>query len=377
MKRIYFLLSLILLIASGAAAQKTQPAYLLVGTYTAGKGEGIYVYSFNPVTAASKLVSIAKTSNPSFLAVAPGKKTVYAVNENADSTMHTTGGYISAFRFKNGTLTEINKVSSGGNHPCYVAVDKTGNWVFAGNYTSGSIGLIAVKKDGSLDSLKQVVQHSGSGADPVRQKSPHVHGTFLSPDNRYLFVPDLGIDKLMNYTFNVKAGILQPAKIPFEKLSPGSGPRHLDIHPNGKYVYLLLEMMGEVIVYKNAGHANLQEVQTFSSLPPYYKGPIGAADIHVSKDGKFLYCSNRGNANTIGIFSIDNVTGKLTSVGHQYVMGTKPRNFNFSPGEDFLLVANQESNNIVIFKRDKQTGLLTDTGKRIDVPNPACIKWIK
>lgn len=370
------LLAVVLMAGLTAAAQK-QP-YLLIGTYTSGKSEGIYVYKFNTATADNSFVSVTKTSNPSYLAVSPNKKMVYAVNENADSTMHLVGGNISAFSFKNGKLTEVNKQPSGGKHPCYVAVDKTGKWVFAGNYTSGTIGLLKTKKDGSLDTLVKIIQHTGSGPNTERQGGPHVHATYLTADNKYLFVPDLGIDKMKLYAFTAAKGSLQPAKSDAVTVTPGSGPRHVDIHPNGKYVYLVLELTGEVAVFKNSGNADLQQIQTISAQPPYIKtANIGGADIHVSPDGKFLYSSNRGNANTIAIFSINAKDGTLTPVGQQPTMGIKPRNFNFSPDGGFLLVANQDSDNIVIFKRDKQTGLLTDTGKRITVPNPVCIKWIE
>ena len=370
--------ALLVIVSTTALAQKQKEAYLLVGTYTSGKSEGIYVYKFNTATGDYKLFSVTKSSNPSYLAVSPDKKMVYAVNENADSTMNLVGGNISAFSFKNGKLTEVNKQPSGGKHPCYVAVDKTGKWVFAANYSSGSIGLLKIKKDGSLDTLKQVIQHAGSGPNKERQLGPHVHCTYITPDNKYLFVPDLGIDKMKIYSFNAAKGHLQPAKSSDKSVTPGSGPRHVDIHPNGKYVYLMLEMTGEVVVYKNFGNADLQEIQTISAQPPYIRtGNISGADIHVSPDGKFLYSSNRGNANTIAIFSINSADGTLTPVGQQPVLGIKPRNFNFSPGADFLLVANQESDNIVIFKRDKKTGLLSETGKQISVPNPVCVKWVE
>jgi 6-phosphogluconolactonase len=353
-----------------------QNKYLLIGTYTSGKSEGIYVYKFNTKTGDNSFLSLAKTSNPSYLAVAPNKKMVYAVNENADSTMHTIGGNISAFSFKNGKLTEVNKKPSGGKHPCYVAVDKTGKWVFAGNYTSGTIGLLKTKKDGSLAELQQTIQLTGSGPNKERQLSPHVHTTFLTADNKNLLVSDLGTDKLMTYNFNAAKGSLLPSKT--NTVTPGGGPRHLDIHPNDKYVYLVLEMTGEIVAYKKFGTANLQEIQTISAQPPYIRtSNISGADIHISPDGNFLYSSNRGNANTIAIFSINKNTGLLTPAGQQPTAGLKPRNFNFSPGGDFLLVANQESSNIVIFKVDKKKGLLTDTGKKIDVPNPVCIKWIE
>lgn len=356
-----------------AAAQKQQ--YLLVGTYTNGKSEGIYVYKFNTATGDNSFVSVAKTSNPSFLAVSPNKKFVYAVNENADSTMHTVGGNISAFKFNaaTGTLTEINKQPSGGKHPCYVAIDKTGKWVFAGNYTSGTIGLLHTNTDGSLDTLKQIIQHEGNGPNKQRQLGPHVHSTVLSADNKFLYVPDLGIDKVMVYAFDNAKGILKESSSAASE--PGNGPRHFDFAPNNKFAYLMEEMTGTVVSYK-INNGKLIFNQRISALPAGFNGKIGSADIHISPDGKFLYCSNRGDANTISIFAVHPTDGKLTLLGHQPTLGKTPRNFNFDPSGNFLLVANQDGN-IVIFKRNKQTGLLTDTGKRIDVPNPVCLKWVE
>ncbi|GAB2820095.1 lactonase family protein [Ferruginibacter profundus] len=372
MKKI--LLPFLLLCSIAAFAQ--QEHYLLIGTYTGGKSEGIYVYKFNSATGDNSFVSVVKSSNPSFLAVSPNQKFVYAVNENADSTRFTVGGNISAFAFnkKEGTLTEINKQPSGGKHPCYVAIDKTGQWVFAGNYTSGSIGLLHANKDGSLDTLQQIIQHNGSGPNTDRQKGPHVHSTNLSADNKYLYVPDLGIDKVMIYTFDKTKGILKyKTQAPS---TPGNGPRHMSFSADNKFAYLMEEMSGTVVCYK-VNNGSLQLQQRISALPADFKGAIGSADIHVSPDGRFLYCSNRGDANTISIFSIDKTTGKLTLKGDQSTMGKTPRNFNFDPSGNFLLVANQNTDDIFIFKVDKKTGMLTDTGKKITVGSPVCLKWIQ
>jgi len=358
------------------SVQAQQEQYLLAGTYTNGKSEGIYVYAFNVLNADTRFVHIAKSSNPSFLAVSPNNKFVYAVNENADSTRFTVSGSISAFAFNavSGRLSALNKISSGGKHPCYVAVDHSGKWVFTGNYSSGNIGLLRLHPDGSLDSIQQVVQHSGSGPDKNRQQGPHVHATFLSAGNKYLYVPDLGIDKVLVYRFNKRKGKL---KLHATAASiPGSGPRHFDIAPGNKFAYLLEELTGTVVCYK-LKKGRLQFQQRISILPADFKGVIGGADIHVSPDGKFLYCSNRGDDNSISIFAIHPADGKLTLTGHQQTLGRTPRNFNIDPSGNFLLVANQNSDEIVIFKIDRNTGLLTDTGKRINVPNPVCIAWIK
>jgi 6-phosphogluconolactonase len=377
MKNLKYLLFLFLMLPVIAAAQKEY--YLLTGTYTSGKSEGIYVYKFNIETGNASFVSSVKTPNPSFLAVSPNHKYVYAVNENADSSRFTEMGSVVAYSFdkSDGTLHFLNRQLSGGKHPCYVTIDKTGKWVIAGNYSSGTIGVLPAKKDGSLDSASQVIEHSGYSVNSERQEGPHVHSTVFSKDNSWLFVPDLGIDKTMIYSFNNKTGQLKEGTVPFALSEPGAGPRHFEFHPNGQFAYLIEEMTGTVSVFyylKKDGQLNM--IQTISALPPEYTGPVGSADIHVSPDGKFVYASNRGESNTIAIFAVNNQTGMLRLIGHQSTLGKKPRNFNFDPSGNFLLIANQDSDEIVIFKRNKDTGFLTDTGKRINVGSPVCLKWI-
>ena len=378
MKSILIFLLLSLSFSLSLCSQKTKDQFLVIGTYTSDKSDGIYVYKFNTETGENSFVSSVKTSNPSFLAISPNRKFVYAVNEDADSTRFTVTGHIAAFSFNKttGQLTFINKQESGGKHPCYVSVDKTGKWIFAGNYSSGSLAVLPIKSNGSLDSATQVIQHEGSSVVAGRQDEPHVHATFLSPDNKMLYVPDLGIDKVMIYNFDLKKGKLKVATYPFVMTEPGAGPRHIDIHPNGKYAYLMEELTGSVSVYRITKGGYLDLIQNISGLPRDFTGIVGSADIHVSPDGKFLYCSNRGESNTIGIFSINKSNGQLQWIDHQSTLGKTPRNFNFDPSGNFLLVANQNSDEIVIFKRDKQTGLLTDTGKRINVSKPVCLKWI-
>jgi len=356
-------------------AAKAQQHYLITGTYTTGKSEGIYVYRFNSNDGSAKVASSAKISNPSFVAVSPDEKYVYSVEENAANK--GLGGEITAFSFdkKTGTLSFLNRQPSGGDHPCYVSVDKTGKWVAAGNYTSGSLSILPVMADGSLGAVTTTIKHEGLGPSKPRQNSPHVHCTFFSPDNRFLFVPDLGIDKVMIYAFDETTGKLTPAKQPFAESVPGSGPRHICFHPSNKYAYLLQELSGTVTAFKYK-NGKLKSRQVISSMPAGDTSFAGSADIHVSPDGKFLYASNRGESNTIAIFSIDQRNGKLSLVGHQSTLGKTPRNFNFDPSGNFLLVANQNSDAIVIFKVDKQTGLLTDTNNRIDAGKPVCLKWI-
>src|SRR6188474_1395526 len=370
----FFVLSL----SISLSAQKSKEQFLIVGTYTSGTKDGIYVYKFNTETAENSFVSSVKTSNPSYLAVSPGKKFVYAVNENADSTRLTITGHVAAFSFDktSGKLNFINKQESGGKHPCYVSIDKTGKWVIVGNYSSGSLAVLPVRSNGSLDPAVQVVQHEGSSVNSERQEGPHVHATVLNKNNKTLYVPDLGMDEVKLYNLDNKTGKLKEFVPPFIATEPGAGPRHIDIHPNGKYAYLMEELTGSVSVYEIEKNGYLTLLQNISGLPRDFDGAIGSADIHVSPDGKFLYCSNRGESNTIGILSINPPNGMLVWVDDQSTLGKTPRNFSLDPTGNFLLVANQNSDNIVIFKRDKQTGLLTDTGKRINVSKPVCLKWM-
>lgn len=375
LKRLFAKAILFSFIASAYTSLNAQDYYLLVGTYNSSESEGIYVFKFNSSNGKAEAVSHTKTSNPSFLTVSSNQKLVYAVNENADSA--GKGGAVSSFRFDNktGQLTFINTQSSEGNHPCYITLNKSGKYIYAGNYSSGNISVLPVSKKGKLGKAIQVIQHEGSGPDTTRQKSPHVHGVFPDKNSAAVYVTDLGTDKIMAYQQR-KNGKLIPAKTRYASISPASGPRHLDFHPYGEYVYLLNELSGSVTVFNDLGRGGLEEIQTHSSLPVTYKGKAGSADIHVSPDGKFLYVSNRAGSNTIGIFSIDNTTGLITLVGHQYSGGETPRNFNFDPTGKFLLIANQNSNEIVVFSRDTETGLLTDTNQRIRVGKPVCLKWI-
>ena len=372
------LVFLVLSLSVNLSAQRSKEQFLIIGTYTSGSSDGIYVYKFNTETGENSFVSSVKTSNPSYLAISPNKKYVYAVNENADSTRFTVTGHVAAFSFDKttGKLNFINKHESGGKHPCYVAIDKTGKWVIVGNYSSGSLAVLPVRSNGSLDSAVHVIQHEGSSVNSERQEAPHVHATVLNKNNKTLYVPDLGLDEVMLYNLDTKTGKLKEFDPPLVATEPGAGPRHLDIHPNGNYAYLMEELTGSVSVYKIEKNGFLSLVQNISGLPRDFTGEVGSADIHVSPDGKFLYCSNRGESNTLGIFSIDKSNGQLEWIDHQSTLGKTPRNFNLDPTGNFLLVANQNSDEIVIFKRDKETGLLTDSGKRIKVLKPVCLKWI-
>ena len=258
-----------------------------------------------------------------------------------------------------------------------MSVHKSGKWVIAGNYSGGSLAAFPVNADGSMQPYSQLIQHTGTSINKQRQEAPHVHSTVFSPKGDYLFVPDLGLDKVMIYKFDASGQKpLQPASPAFEATDPGSGPRHFIFHPNKKWAYLIEEMAGTVVAY-NYKKGKLNVIHQILTHADTAKGEFGSADIHLSPDGKFLYASNRGNENNLTIFSVNKSTGKLALKGYQSTMGVQPRNFTIDPSGKYLLAANQKTGNIVIFKRDVTTGLLQYSGEQINIPEPVCLKMMK
>ncbi|MBS1757887.1 MAG: lactonase family protein [Bacteroidetes bacterium] len=367
MKIILFSILAFYCISAGA-----QDNYLLAGTYTNGKSEGIYVFRFNSSTAGAEQVSVTKSTNPSFISVSPTQKNVYAVNEIGNGK----GGKVSSFGFNKttGSLQFINQQPTGGDDPCFVQVDKTGKWLVVANYSGGSFTVFPLNNDGGIDSAATHIQHVGSSVNKARQEKAHVHSTFFSADNHYLFVQDLGMDQITVYPFNDKTGKILSAKKKVTKTTPGAGPRHITFSADNKFVYCINELSGTVAVYQfKRGSLRLLEEKTAAS--PGFTGFMGSADIHISADGNFLYCSNRGDANDIAIFKINKKSGRLSLAGFQSTQGIGPRNFTIEPTGKYLLVANQNSDDIVIFSINKNTGMLTDTGKRIAIGSPVCLKW--
>jgi 3-carboxymuconate cyclase len=311
-------------------------------------------------------------SNPSYLVPSHNGKYLYAVNE----THGTDPGKVSAYTFNKttGELQLLNSQFTGGDDPCYVALTRNDQWLTVANYTGGSVAIFRVNKNGSLKPYEQLIQDSGSSINKNRQEKAHVHSTVFSPGEDYLFTPDLGMDKVMVYRFDRQSGQpLKPSAPSFVSTIAGSGPRHFTFHPNKRFAYLVSELSGTVSAY-NYYKGHLAKLQEVAAHPKDYHGVIGSADIHISPDGKFLYVSNRGDENTITIFSVNDITGKLKLQGFQPSLGKTPRNFIIDPTGRYLLVANQESNNVVIFRRNIKTGLLVATGKQLSIPKPVCLQ---
>ena len=372
--------------ATTATPQKRTPnkPYLVyVGTYTnKTQSKGIYAYLFDAgVGKLSSLGVAAEAEDPSFLAVHPSGKYLYAVNEINHFGAQKSGA-ITAFSVdaKTGKLALLNQAGTQGAGPCYIALDKTGKFVLVANYDGGSVTVFPISADGSLSPASSFIQHSGFSVDKERQEGPHAHWIGTSPDNRFALAADLGLDEILVYRFNSAKGTLAPNVPPFARLSPGAGPRHLAFHPNGKFAYVLTEMGSSVTAFaykaSNGLLSPLETVSTLSVLRKDYSGPKEAAEIVVHPSGKFLYASNRAGIDTISAFSIDPIKGTLHLKDEYPTMGKTPRNFAIDPTGKFLLAANQESNNIVIFRINSTTGALSPTGEFAEAPAPVCITFV-
>lgn len=368
----FFLLAFAMapLLLAAQTSPKSRYYHLLTGTYTSGKSEGIYVYRFDTETGElSHLHTARGIDNPSFVTLSPDGRYVYAVSEQYD-------GMVSAYRFNQstGALEFLNEQPSGGGAPCYLTVDQQGKHVFVGNYSGGSLSVLPIMGDGRLGDPVQTIEHEGSSVNEDRQEQAHVHSTVLTPDEQYLFVGDLGTDKINAYRYQPEASLpLQPAEPAYTAVKPGSGPRHLIFDASGNYAYVVLELTAEVGVFRHR-EGKLEQIQTVPMAADSFEGDVSGAEIRLSPDGKFLYASNRGDANEIVAYSINSQDGTLSFIERQSSGGETPRNFIIDPSGRYLLAANQGSDSIVVFERDPQKGTIRPTGNKIEVGNPVYLK---
>ncbi|QEC53142.1 6-phosphogluconolactonase [Anseongella ginsenosidimutans] len=367
---------LLLLLLPGLVKAQERYYHLLAGTYTSGISEGIYVYRFDSQTGKIVHTYTAKgVENPSFLAASADGDFVYSVNELGGGKE----GEISAFSFDNSTgkLELINKQVSGGGSPCYISLSPDGKFLVAANYSGGNLSVFPLSGNGSLETPVQIIRHEGSSVNKQRQEKPHVHSVVFSPNGKFLFTGDLGTDKVNAYRYHPErtSRPLTPASPPFTKVTAGGGPRHLVFNDDATFAYLVLEMTGMVSVFRHE-NGRLKEIQQIPMTAPGFSGESGAAEIRISPDGKFLYASNRGDANEITIYAIDAGSGKLTIAGRQPTLGKTPRNFMISPDGNFLLAANQNSNSIVVFHRDPESGLLKASKERVTIGNPVYLMML-
>ena len=354
----------------------TEPIRFGTGRVLQGKGEGIYLFRLDQESGA--LEPVGKTTsvtNPSYLAFDATQRFLYAVNE-LKSYQDSPTGTVSAFAAHptTGELAFLNRQPTHGTDPCHVVVDRQRRHVFVANFMSGSVCVLPVRDDGSLDAACDFIQHLGAGIDPVRQNGPHAHSVTLDATNRYAFVPDLGLDKLLIYKFDAKRGMLELNGVPWIKMKPGAGPRHVALHPGGRFAYLINELSSTVVALAcDRKTGAFQELQIVPTLPEGFRGESTSADIQVSPSGRFIYASNRGH-DSIAIYRINQRTGRLTYVDHATTQGRTPRSFCLDPTGRFLLAANQDSDMIVTFRIDAHTGKLRPTGHDAHVPTPVCVK---
>jgi len=383
------------------ARAKDNDVLVYMGTYTGfkyvhhsrtyGVGEshskGIYVSRFNPTTGElSDPLLAAEMVNPSFLTVSPDHRFVYAVSEDPLSLGPPldAASYVSAFAVDStsGKLRLLNTAPTGGTSTCFISMDKTGKFVLMANFGSGSVSVLRVKEDGSLGEMASFIQNVGHSVDPSIQSEPHPHSIVVSPDNRYAIVSDLGLDRVLIFHFDAATGALSPGP-PVATVYPGSGPRHFVFDPSGKVGYQLSEMSGVVDVFAwDTAKGSLTSVQSAHTVPHDFVGSNHSAEIEISPDGKFLYESNRRTKSeterapdTLGVFSIDPKDGTLAPLQQSLTGGVMPRSFTIDPTGSYLLVANQLSNNVVVFGIDRVTGRLSTTGKEVKVDTPVCLQF--
>lgn len=368
-KETFFIL--LLLFSINAFAQNT---YVFFGSYNKNQiKEGIYVYQLDTVSGRLSKVTSVKVGNPSYLTVA-ANGILYACT----NTKTPNDGSVSAYKFdpKNKSLRFMNKQDSGGENPVYLSADASGKWLVNANYTEAGVSVHSLNQDGSISETLQNFKYTEGSVDPEKQASSHIHSCVFAPDYKYIFLPDLGADKIRAYAFNAdKDQPLQSIAIPFTATTPGSGPRHFTFHPNSKFAYCIEEISGAISAYTYS-NGTLNKLQRIYTHPETLDREFESSDVHISPDGKFLYASNRGKENNIAIFSIAG-DGTLKLVGYQSTLGNHPRIFAIDPSGKFLISTNVNSSNVIVFKRDPVTGLLTKTGKETTIKHVSCVQIAK
>lgn len=358
----------------------SQPCFVYTGCYTEqlsfvdGRGQGITILTFDPASGGLTPVGeVTGLTNPSYLTLDPRQRFLYAVRETDGSSRDKPAVHAFAVDPATGGLRYLNHQPAGGASPCHVTTDLSGRWVLVANYGAGAVTVYPIHKNGRLGRPTDTVRHQGASVNPERQTGPHAHQIALDPTNRFVFVADLGLDKIMIYRLDPDRGRLVPHEPRFAPLHPGAGPRHLDFHPTGRYVYVLNELDATLVAFVHSD-GRLIPIQVVSTLPPGADARPSCAAIRVAPSGRFVYTSNRGH-DSIALFAVDDATGRLTSLGHQPTGGQTPREIAIDPSGAFLLAANQDSHTIVTFHIDPDTGQLHPAGPVLQLPSPVCLAF--
>ena len=336
---------------------------VVFGSHSSGPGEGFSIAQFDAATGhLTEPHLIQQADAPAYFVFDPSHRFLYTCG---------TPEFIAAYAVDaaTGRLTLLNRKPSGGGDPSYISLDKTARFAFVANYQGGNVAAYAIRPDGSLGERTALIQHTGHSVNPLRQTRAFAHSIVVDPSNHFVLVPDLGLDKIFIYRFNPATGALTPSNPAWVQTPPGSGPRHITFHPNGRWVYVITEMGSSILLYNwDAKHGTLKEKQQISALPPDFRGVSTSAEVRVPPNGRFLYASNRGR-NSIAVFSVDQTSGRLSPLQDIPSGGNTPRNFDFDPRGRWLLVTNQDSDNAVVFSVDPDTGLLSLAGAPVHIPH--------
>jgi 6-phosphogluconolactonase len=348
------------------------------GAYTGAKSKGISVSHFDPATGRLTAPELAATTtSPTFLAVHPSRRFLYAVAETSNLGGKRVGT-VAAFSLdaSSGKLSLLNRESTGGAGPCHLEVDRTGKCLLVANYGGGSVAALPIQETGALGSACSFVQHKGSSVNPQRQEGPHAHYITTDPANRFALTCDLGLDQVLVYRFDPDKATLVPNDPPFAAVAPGCGPRHLAFHPTGRFAFVISELGSTLMTFSyDAKRGRLKELQTLSTLPATFVGKNSCAEVQVHPSGKFVYGSNRGH-DSIAVFGFDAKRGKLTCLQIQHTQGKTPRHFAIDPSGQWLLAENQDSDSVVVFRIDEKTGRLSETGTSVAVGAPTCAVFV-
>jgi 6-phosphogluconolactonase len=361
-----------------SAAQAPEKMLVFIGTYTGGDSKGIYAYELSMKDGSLRELGLAaEIPSPSFLAIHPNRKFLYAVNEVPDFEGKKSGSATAFAIERDGKLKQLNAQSSGGPGPCHVVVDHAGKNLLLANYGGGSVAVLPIQDDGHLSPASSFIQHTGSSVNVRRQKEPHAHSINVDKQNRFAIAADLGLDKLLVYRYDAATGRLEANDPAFASVKAGSGPRHFAFHPGGRSAYVINEILSTVTAFAyDADKGKLSEIQTISTLPEGWTGENqSTAEIQVHPTGEFVYGSNRGH-DSIVVFKVADASGKLTYVENESTQGKTPRNFGIDPTGAYLIAANQQSDSLVVFRIDQNTGALTPTGTKVSAPKPVCVKFL-
>ncbi len=346
--------------------------FVYFGSHSFGPGIGFSLARFDTDTGAlTKPAFLIEAREPAFFVLTPDGSRLYTCNSG-------TPGGLSAYAVEphTGRLTLINRVLAGGGDTSFITLDRTGRYVLVANYDGGNVAVFALRPDGAIGDWTGFDQHTGRSVNPRRQAHAYAHAIVLDPTNRFVLVPDLGVDRLYIYRFDGNSGALTPNEPAFAAISPGSGPRHVRFHPNGRWVYLINEIASTIIAFSwDSTNGRLAPFQTITTLPADFKGVSACAELEIHPNGRLLYCSNRGDDSLAG-FAIDQDTGRLTPVEHVSSGGKSPRNFAFDPTGRWIIVTNHDSNNALVFRVDTATGRLTRSGDPVTVPSPYCERFL-